>query len=572
MKSKLYKSLACSMLGASMLTLGSCTDLSETIYSEIASEQYEFSESDNQGQFATVYSSLRDFYWAWYGYADLDICTDLWCIPLRLGVGWGDLYISFHKHEFHAGLGHLSGLWTNGYAGITACNKLLDQTESLKLTDSQVAQLRAYRALYYYLLFDLFRNIPLETTFYNNPEGYQPKQATPQEMWDFIIGELNDVKNACGTDVKAGKNGEMNNYVVHMILAKMYLNHNAWFNNHSDNSYYEKCIDELETILAESQYQLAPNYEDNFKEDITTSPEIIFGIPFEYLYAGGNYFANLWMNEAGRATWQFTGWATGGGGALNQFLDTYKGIQVDPITNKATATDKRFGLCWIGGPQVDYAGEKIMVDGTQLNYTYNMRSIDNPGCYPMEGYRLQKYEILEGDWGSSYDDIPFFRLADAKMMKAECLLRLGGYKGETKEDAAELVTEVRRRAFDNEADAKRTVADLEGNSVYKYGYWENTAKQDESDNITSELDTNGDIELGGLLDDLAWEFVAEHHRRQDLIRFRLKNNPQQNVYNGKSWFCKKAITGNGHEADIFPIYRDILNGNVNLVQNPGYSD
>ena len=560
------------MLGASMLTLGSCTDLSETIYSEIASEQYEFSESDNQGQFATVYSSLRDFDWAWYGYADLDICTDLWCIPLRLGVGWGDLYISFHKHEFHAGLGHLSGLWTNGYAGITACNKLLDQTESLKLTDSQVAQLRAYRALDYYLLFDLFRNIPLETTFYNNPEGYQPKQATPQEMWDFIIGELNDVKNACGTDIKAGKNGEMNNYVVHMILAKMYLNHNAWFNNHSDNSYYEKCIDELETILAESQYQLAPNYEDNFKEDITTSPEIIFGIPFEYLYAGGNYFANLWMNEAGRATWQFTGWATGGGGALNQFLDTYKGIQVDPITNKATATDKRFGLCWIGGPQVDYAGEKIMVDGTQLNYTYSMRSINNLGCYPMEGYRLQKYEILEGDWGSSYDDIPFFRLADAKMMKAECLLRLGGYKGETKEDAAELVTEVRRRAFDNEADAKRTVADLEGNSVYKYGYWENTAKQDESDNITSELDTNGDIELGGLLDDLAWEFVAEHHRRQDLIRFRLKNNPQQNVYNGKSWFCKKAITGNGHEADIFPIYRDILNGNVNLVQNPGYSE
>lgn len=226
----------------------------------------------------------------------------------------------------------------------------------------------------------------------------------------------------------------------------------------------------------------------------------------------------------------------------------------------------------LGGPQVDYAGEKIMVDGTQLNYTYNMRSIDNPGCYSMEGYRLQKYEILEGDWGSSYDDIPFFRLADAKMMKAECLLRLGGYKGETKEDAAELVTEVRRRAFDNEADAKRTVADLEGNSVYKYGYWENTAKQDESDNITSELDTNGDIELGGLLDDLAWEFVAEHHRRQDLIRFRLKNNPQQNVYNGKSWFCKKAITGNGHEADIFPIYRDILNGNVNLVQNPGYSE
>ena len=44
--------------------------------------------------------------------------------------------------------------------------------------------------------------------------------------------------------------GEINNYAVHMILAKMYLNHNAWFNDHSDNSYYQKCIDEIEAVEA----------------------------------------------------------------------------------------------------------------------------------------------------------------------------------------------------------------------------------------------------------------------------------------------------------------------------------
>ena len=72
--------------------------------------------------------------------------------------------------------------------------------------------------------------------------------------------------------------GEINNYAVHMILAKMYLNHNAWFNDHSDDSYYQKCIDELNQVLA-GPFSLAPNYSDNFKEDISTSPEIIFGIP-----------------------------------------------------------------------------------------------------------------------------------------------------------------------------------------------------------------------------------------------------------------------------------------------------
>lgn len=88
MKPKLYKSLLYSMVGAGMLSLGSCTDLSETIYNQIASEKYEFTEKDAASMFAPVYSSLRNFYWAWYGYADLDICTDMWVIPLRIGVGW----------------------------------------------------------------------------------------------------------------------------------------------------------------------------------------------------------------------------------------------------------------------------------------------------------------------------------------------------------------------------------------------------------------------------------------------------------------------------------------------------
>ena len=146
MKPKLYKSLLYSMVGAGMLSLGSCTDLSETIYNQIASEKYEFTEKDAASMFAPVYSSLRNFYWAWYGYADLDICTDMWVIPLRIGVGWGDLYINLHEHTFHSEIGHFSGLWSNAYSGINACNKLLAD-EAVQESEESVAQLRAYRAL-----------------------------------------------------------------------------------------------------------------------------------------------------------------------------------------------------------------------------------------------------------------------------------------------------------------------------------------------------------------------------------------------------------------------------------------
>lgn len=214
-----------------------------------------------------------------------------------------------------------------------------------------------------------------------------------------------------------------------------------------------------------------------------------------------------------------------------------------------------------------------MVDSEPLVYTKEIHSIDNPGCYPFEGGRLIKYEILSGDFGSSYDDIPFFRLADAYFIKAECLLRLGGYKGETEQDAADLVTAVRQRAFkNNPAKATRTVAQLKGGSVYAYGYRENQGKMGEDDVWITTNEGGADIELGGLLDDLAWEFVAEHHRRQDLIRFRI-NGKNQNVYNGKSWFCKKAKTDvTDNHCDIFPLPKAFLDGNIKLKQNPGYGD
>lgn len=340
----------------------------------------------------------------------------------------------------------------------------------------------------------------------------------------------------------------------------MYLNHNAWFQDDSDNSWYGKCIDELNQVM-EGPFSLASAYSANFMDDISGSPEIIFGIPFENKYASGNYMANMWMHVAGKATWGFDGWATGGAAVMPQFLDTYD------------KDDSRFKDCWTGGQQYDASGAPIYYDGEPLVYTKELHSIDNPGCYPFESYRLVKYEIKGGEYGSSYDDVPFFRLADAYMMKAECLLRLGGYKGETEQTAADLVTKVRERNFLNTPEkAKVTVEKLKGGSVYAYGHRENQGKMGEADKWIITNEGGQDIELGGMLDELAWEFVAEHHRRQDLIRFHIKGS-KENVYNGKSWFCKDANPDKtDRHKDIFPIPKSALDGNPKLKQNPGYAD
>lgn len=163
----------------------------------------------------------------------------------------------------------------------------------------------------------------------------------------------------------------------------------------------------------------------------------------------------------------------------------------------------------------------------------------------------------------------FYRLADAMFIKAECLLRLGGYNGETEQTAADLITEVRKRSFDSVAKATRTVAQLKGGSVYDYGHREYTcegfANWDRASYVSTQ-EGGSDIILGGLLDDLGWEFVGEHHRRQDLIRFKMQDG--RNVFNGKSWFCKDA-TQETHW-DYFPIPKSAMDANIKLVQNEGY--
>ena len=330
--------------------------------------------------------------------------------------------------------------------------------------------------------------------------------------------------------------------------------HNAWFGT-ADNTYYEKALECVQEIIDSGKYSLASNYTDPFQYDDSSCPEVIFGIPFNNTYATGNYLTNKCLHGASAATFGYSGTPWNGSCAVPQFIDTYD------------KDDSRLSDTWLIGEQYDKSGNLIKVDGEVLNYTRNVHSIDNPGAYPFEGARFHKYAIEASKYGSAGDDVPFFRYTDALMIKVECLLRLG----KNEQTAADIVSAIRARAFKkNPTKAIRTVADLKGGSIYAYGHEENTAKKDEADNWVRTYEGGDDIELGGLLDDLAWEFVGEHHRRQDLIRFRLTSK-NSNVYNGKSWFCKDAEKdATDTHKNIYPIHQDFLDANMKLVQNPGY--
>lgn len=627
---KRIKGFISALLAGIVLSMSSCTNLDEELYSNLTNDNLEGTEQEILSMVGSLYVQFRFLYWAWEGYFDImEESSDCLMTPYRTYGGWGAQYINLHQNDPYAGIPHLYQEWYYGYNAITKANTLLENPVVQK-DEAMVAEVRAMRVLFYYILFDLWRNIPLETEISDDPH-YQPVQAAPEDIWDFMVKEIDEILPLLSTEKSYGR---MNKYALCMVAAKIYLNHDSWLkgfgldagemvaaternadsewfdtNADNDNKWYKKAYDFAEIVCAEGGYQLAPNYKDIAKANLSSCPEVILVIPEDAVKASHNYLVNKCFVGNGGKAYGYNGTPWNGSCAVPQFIHSY-----DPADKRLTDT-WAFGQQYYYGTQdpIYMADQKLLSEGLTedeassgihktyghkagddpLVYTVEVHSINNPGAFDMEGARFQKQEIVAGTSGTYGNDVCFFRLADAMFIKAEVLLRIGSYDGKTKQDAADLITQVRTRSFDDPAKAARTVADLEGDSVYDYGIRENTSagknpyadfKYEDAADLFSvkessfterTRDNETTIELGGLLDDLAWEFVGEHHRRQDLIRFTCSNGV--NVYNGKTWFCRKNKLSSqtkptDYKNNVFPIYSEFVKANLKLKQNYGFSD
>lgn len=594
---------------AGALAATSCTDLTEHPYDFLTDDTLDFTDPQTIAEMSgNVYTYLDLMVWEYYGLWDwTEDAADLHLFPSRIGVGWGDYYIAYHKHQFSPSINNINYvIWYHAYVAIMYANQTLRNEDFRKANPQTAAELRALRAYFYYVLFDSYRNIPILPEE-DQPAGFLPEQEEPSKTFAYIVTELEEAEkdlpetNYFGFPTKG---------MAWMTLAKMHLNYYAWFADkepydEGDKSHYEEALKWADKVIKCGKYSLSANYKDNHRADLSGNNEIIFAVNIEYGQNRGSYLANANLPSFGTAAFGFAGGWNGGAG-IPQFIDTYAHKKVDPArSNHLTGVqylDTRFYDTWAYGQQYVYgSNDRVKLDKASVDsqgpvdvfYTKEVHSVDTPGAYMLEGYRYVKAEI-QPTIHAAGTDTPIYRLSDAYFIAAECALRLGGSKTlpeYTEQKAAQLVTAVRERAFrDTDPSlATRTVAQLKGGSVYDYGVREYTAgacgdpdidaAEPESPAFTYEevwndqyfiktMEGGDDIELGGLLDDLAWEFIGEFHRRQDLIRFRCGNG--QNVWNGKSWLSKRAETPGDFHKNLYPICVQNMESNIKLVQNPGY--
>lgn len=524
------KNITLYILAVSLGTAGmisACTDLDEEVFDEVLASSFKPTEKDIPAIIAPAYASFRGLMMGWQGYFDLqEEPADAIITPARPN-GWydGGTYLRMHQHSWTSLQWQPTNTWNSAYTSVTTANRVIAQIEDgeIAITEGKenvIAELKAVRALAYYLLLDNHGNVPIVTDYRDES---LPKQNTRKEVYDFVVKELLDVIPLLSTD-PSKTYGQLNAWGAKALLAKIYLNAEVY----TGTAEWEKCIGQCNDIINSQYYILDPNYSDVFTWTNHNSKEIIFAVPYDQIYGTGNIVHMKTLDPLSRFVYSMQAGPWGGNCAVPQFIDTY-----DP-------EDTRLQDTWIMGPQKNATTGEVVID-----YQKNVPSMAATESY--HGFRIGKYAIKPGATGALDNDYPMFRYADVLMMKAESLLRTG-----FPDDAAELVTEVRERAFRDTNPAKATVTGpqlLQGSS-YQYGY------QAEDGSIT-DLQGGDDIQYGRFLDELGWEFAAEAHRRQDLIRF--------DVFTRKAWF-------NHQPSDptkiLFPIPEAELNKNPNLKPNP----
>ncbi len=523
----------------------SCTDLYDTNYSEVIPGEYEFSDSDIGGLVSAGYTSYREILLLWNGYWRVqENCADEIITPPRPN-GWvdGGIYQRMHRHTWTTDDDIVYQTWTRTYSGIASCNIIISQIEdgTIELgdaTSTMVSELKVLRASYYYILCDMYGNVPLDT-IYTEDEDYLPTYNTRQEVYNFIVKEIEGNIDNLSEDVGGEYYNRFNQWSARTILAKTYLNAEVY----TGTAQWQECLDQCNAVINSGGYSLESDQKSVFASENESSSEIIFGIAIDPSYTDDWNTFDIHMQTlqpACQETYQLSATPWGGMCAIPQFIDTF-----DP-------DDKRLTKNFISGQQYDYYGDTLLCTlgdstGQPMHFENVVEPVDNVSS-ECHGYRFQKFEIANGSSNILENDYPYLRYADVLMMKAECLLRMGDADA-----AATIVTEVRTRAFDDASKATVTGDELKEGSCYEYGL------RDEG-TLGTTNEGGDDIEYGRFLDELAWEFNQEGRRRTDMIRF--------GAFTTKSFLSHQAQEDD--HTNLYPIPLSAIEANSNLKQNTGY--
>ena len=425
----------------------------------------------------------------------------------------------------------LTALFQRLSLSVTYANDFIVKTQGN--ADPKVVQYqseaRFLRALAYSWAIDLFGQFPF-TTEADGVGKFFPEIGTRTEIFDYIESELLAIENTLGAPKFSYPQADQ--AAAWMLLARLYLNAEVY----TGTARWADCKTYCDKVISSGKYSLATNYRQNFSADNdgAHNPEMIFAWEQDGVFTQGYVGTTFIIESSSDATYiraeDFHGLTSNTNWNGNRSRVQFMNILVDTIATYGNVpvpvTDPLFSQC---------DDKRVFL---KMKKSMNIPSASSSGDYGIGVYKFTARNA-DGSRPANYSaayactDFPVFRLADAYMMRAEALFRLGG--GANIDAAVADINLIRERAYGNT-----------------------------SGNITST-----DLDLDFIIDERCREFYYEAQRRTDLIRFG-KFTGGEYLWQWKGGTFAGLSTS--EHMDLFPIPGDELsaNPNYNGVNNPGY--
>jgi starch-binding outer membrane protein, SusD/RagB family len=517
--------LAIILIGA----LNSCHDLETEISTQLTEENFPSRDEHFVAAAASSYSAFRGDYAVKYWFLQT-LTTDEAIIPAR-GGNWYDQgrYEQLHKHTWTPDHGFVLDTWNYLSNVVANTNKSIELIGEGDEKLGAISELRALRALAYFMMMDLWGNIPLVKKF---GETHLPATASRAEVFTFIETELKESLPYLSSETGISTYGRPNRYMAHALLAKLYLNAGVY----TGSPRLADAVAACDSVISAGKYQLENNYKKMFFPD--NGPQVmdfIFAVPYNPTTPNGYMLHNrYWLPRSLRAKYSLNYTPSAPMSTIPSFYSNYFSDKNDVRTQ-----------LWLTGKQYLHNGTPITVKTTKIGYdeqyagedgsqsiVYHVEltpDIELRGSRPFDcgndekawnmGFRSIKYYPDSTSLTRNQNtDVPVFRYADILLMKAEAILRGGpSTLGQT---PVSLVNEVR---------AKRTTSGALGTVDLEFVYAERTR-----------------------------EFIGENWHRNDMIRF--------DKYEAQ-WGFK---TETDPRKRLFPIPSTAIQLNPLLQQNEGY--
>lgn len=397
-------------------------------------------------------------------------------------------------------------LYNRVYYTVPQCNNLLAVLNNVSVPnkDATIAEVRFLRCLAYYYMIDCFGKGVLLTEDDLGSATPLP-EATRQQLFDFVESELLAIESTLPT---SNDYGRANKAVGRMLLAKLYLNAEVY----TGTPRYNDALTFIKKVIDEGGYTLDPHFVHMFSGDNNTSSEIIYPLIADPInsqsYGNTTYIVNGSLNSA---TMTLTDYGATAGWGGHRASKAWYGLFANSAAGLTAANDERAHLFWSSGHTYEMTDYKEWTNG-----------------FPSIKFRNNNYGQASTPTAFSGTDFPLFRLADAYLIYAECVVR--GASGGSMSQALDYVNQIRTRS-------------------------------------SASTITTSQLTLDFVLDERGRELMFEGHRRTDLIRF--------GKFTGGSylWPWKGNVMNGTSIPDtykLFPIPQKALEANPNLTQNPGY--